>query len=279
MSIIATLLELKIPSIFTGFQSVKFKLTFSSINYISTKIRLTLTLDIYIIYIVDFRVNFKKTKIFSRWNMPKSEKQIQDYKSLRKSQILGAALKVFCEKGYKNTYVDDVCKKAGVSHGLFYHYFDNKETLFHEVMRQRHHVIHDDMINELKAVSSYRDKLKLIINALFDNMKNDENAPYYFFLFISGMFNKKTENLPPPPTNEKSPKIRFFDIFKEIFTDGQKSGEFSKKYKPEELAKLLHSVISGATLMYIITPKEMQSNISFPDVDMIIDIFSKGATL
>lgn len=210
--------------------------------------------------------------------MPKTEKQLEEHKNLRKSQIIGAALKVFCEKGYENTFIDDVCKKAGVSHGLFYHYFDSKKTLFHEVMNQRRRVIHDDLINELKLIPSNREKLRVLINAFFDNMKNDENAPFYFFLFVSGMFNHKEKTLPAPPKTNK-PKKHFFELFKEVFTAGQKSGEFSKKHTPEEFSKLLHSIIQGATLSYIITPKDMQTEISFPNVDMILDIFSKEGAL
>lgn len=208
--------------------------------------------------------------------MAKNDKSLEEHKNLRKSQIIGAALKVFCEKGFENTYIDDVCKKAGVSHGLFYHYFDSKKTLFHEVMNQKKHVIQEDLLNELKKASSNREKLRLIINALFDNMKNDENAPYYFFLFVSGTFNHKDKKPAPPPKKDFKSKKHFFELFKEIFADGQKCGEFSNKYTPEEYARLLHSVIQGATLMYIVAPKDMQDNLSFPDVDMILDIFMKG---
>jgi AcrR family transcriptional regulator len=207
--------------------------------------------------------------------MPKTNEQLKELKEQRISQIIGAALKVFCEKGYDATSVDDVCKKAGVSHGLFYHYFNNKKTLFQEVMARKRMVIHDDLLSEINLLSSNREKIKLIINALFDNMKNDENAPYYFFLFLSGMFNRKEKKLPPPDNNAR-PKKHFFDLFKELFISGQKNGEFSDAYPPEEYTKLLHSIIQGATLAYIVAPKELQKHISFPNVDMILDIFSKG---
>lgn len=210
--------------------------------------------------------------------MPKTDKQLLEHKNLRKSQIIGAALKVFCEKGFANTSVDDVCKKAGVSHGLFYHYFDSKNSLFHEVMMQKRRVIHDDLLIEIDSISSCRDKLKVLINAFFDNMKNDETAPYYFFLFVSGMFNNKEKKLPPPPKNAVKPKKNFFELFNEIFTKGQNSGEFNNTQKPEEFTKLLHSIIQGATLSYVVAPKEIQKTLSFPNVDMILDIFCKGET-
>ena len=214
-------------------------------------------------------------KTYGWIKMPKTDKQLEELKNQRKAQIIGAALKVFCEKGFESTSIDDVCKKAGVSHGLFYHYFENKKTLFHEVIMRKRRIIHDDLLKEIDSLSSHREKLRLIINALFDNMKTDDNAPYYFYLFVSGSFNHKDKHLPPHPKCDK-PKKHFRDVFKEIILSGQNCGEFRSDYSYEEYAKLLHAIIQGSTLAYIVSPKELQKKLSFPDVDMILDIFSKG---
>lgn len=208
--------------------------------------------------------------------MPKTTKQLQEIKESRISQIIGSALKVFCEKGYEGTSIDDVCKKAGVSHGLFYHYFENKLTLFHEVMKRRRRVIHDDLMAELDKTVSCKEKLRKIINAFFDNIKKDENAPYYFYLFVSGGFMGKEKKLPPPPESERKPKQPFYLYFESIIREGQNNGEFNLKQSPKEYTKLLLSIVQGATLAYVITPKEHLSDLSMPNVDMILDIFVKG---
>ncbi len=49
---------------------------------------------------------------------------------LRKNQILDCSKKVFSEKGYYETYVEEVIKEAQVGKGTFYRYFKNKEDLF-----------------------------------------------------------------------------------------------------------------------------------------------------
>jgi AcrR family transcriptional regulator len=43
--------------------------------------------------------------------------------------LLEAGRGVFLERGYHNTRVDDLVTAAGVSHGAFYRYFENKEQL------------------------------------------------------------------------------------------------------------------------------------------------------
>jgi AcrR family transcriptional regulator len=43
--------------------------------------------------------------------------------------LVASGRQVFVDRGYHNTRVDDLATAAGVSHGAFYRYFDNKEQL------------------------------------------------------------------------------------------------------------------------------------------------------
>ena len=58
----------------------------------------------------------------------------------RKQQLLDCAAALFAERGYADTRVIDIVHAAGVAKGLFYWYFENKETVFRELVestRQR----------------------------------------------------------------------------------------------------------------------------------------------
>lgn len=46
-----------------------------------------------------------------------------------REKILAAALELYTEKGYHNTTVDEIAKKAGLSTGIAYRYFRNKKEL------------------------------------------------------------------------------------------------------------------------------------------------------
>ena len=53
----------------------------------------------------------------------------------RKQQLLDAAEALFASRGYGPTRIADICETAGVAKGLFYWYFENKESLFAELVR------------------------------------------------------------------------------------------------------------------------------------------------
>jgi len=55
-------------------------------------------------------------------------------RTVRRQQIMDAALDVFASKGYHATAVSDVQRAAGVARGTFYLYFESKHALFEQVL-------------------------------------------------------------------------------------------------------------------------------------------------
>ena len=57
-------------------------------------------------------------------------------KDARPEEIISAALEVFADRGFAATKLEDVARKAGVTKGTIYLYFENKEALFKALIRQ-----------------------------------------------------------------------------------------------------------------------------------------------
>ena len=62
---------------------------------------------------------------------PKFQRRAED----RPSEICAAALEVFAEKGFAAAKLDEIAKRAGVSKGTLYLYFQDKADLFRAVIR------------------------------------------------------------------------------------------------------------------------------------------------
>jgi AcrR family transcriptional regulator len=65
------------------------------------------------------------------------ELRAQGRETVRK--LLEAGTTEFEERGFNGVRVDDVVKRAGISHGTFYLYFANKEDLFKALLRDALH--------------------------------------------------------------------------------------------------------------------------------------------
>ncbi len=57
-------------------------------------------------------------------------------KDARPEEIIAAALEVFADRGFAATKLEDVARRAGVTKGTIYLYFENKEALFKALIRQ-----------------------------------------------------------------------------------------------------------------------------------------------
>ncbi|MFC1728819.1 TetR/AcrR family transcriptional regulator [candidate division KSB1 bacterium] len=57
-------------------------------------------------------------------------------KEKKRQKIIEAALQLFHEKGYKSVTTREIAASAGVSKGVLYDYFKNKQDLFYQTIRE-----------------------------------------------------------------------------------------------------------------------------------------------
>jgi TetR/AcrR family transcriptional repressor of nem operon len=51
-----------------------------------------------------------------------------------RSHILAVSLRLFLQKNFKEVTMQEIVRETGMSKGAFYHYFESKEKLFHEII-------------------------------------------------------------------------------------------------------------------------------------------------
>jgi len=58
---------------------------------------------------------------------------------LRRQQILDSALRLFAEKGYYETHIDDIIRDLRIGRGTVYQYFANKDDIFFQLLEDYYH--------------------------------------------------------------------------------------------------------------------------------------------
>ncbi len=71
----------------------------------------------------------------------------------RKNELLNVAQKLFFTKGYRQTSVDAIIKKVGVSKGTFYYYFKSKEDLMNKLVKR----MTNQILIEVKKITERTD--------------------------------------------------------------------------------------------------------------------------
>ena len=61
------------------------------------------------------------------------------------TRILATATTAFGQQGFAKTKTDDIAATAGVSKGLIFHYFGNKQDLYLDTFKTAYHRIYDHM--------------------------------------------------------------------------------------------------------------------------------------
>jgi AcrR family transcriptional regulator len=80
-------------------------------------------------------------------------------KDNKRQEIVKSAIKVFSQKGYHQTKVQDITKSIGISTGTFYIYFNNKRDLFVEVIDEIFRTIVGEAALELREEEDPQQRL------------------------------------------------------------------------------------------------------------------------
>jgi AcrR family transcriptional regulator len=98
-------------------------------------------------------------------------------KDARPGELVDAALDLFIEKGFAATRLEDVAKRAGVSKGTLYLYFDSKEDLLKAAIREGYSepLRHGEQVLESFAGSS-EDLLRMILKMWWDEVGATKQA-------------------------------------------------------------------------------------------------------
>lgn len=95
-----------------------------------------------------------KSEIECRWRRRKEA---------RPEEIMDAALELFTEKGFTATRMRDVAKKAGISKGTLYRYFENKEAIFRSVV---HEMIEPKLDENEELIDNYNGSAEALLREL-----------------------------------------------------------------------------------------------------------------
>lgn len=185
-----------------------------------------------------------------------------------REKIIHAARKVFAEKGYSQTRIQDLLKAAGVSPGAFYNYFSNKEELFLEIVREAG----DGFRDSIKDIRQNRIRIgtqEELYSVLTESIS-------YFFEFVKS--NKAGVRILFREQQNANPRIRetlneiVAEIHQDLKRDIQRGIDMGRIAisDPEIAAWGIISAVSGVGINYLGHPKIEQERLTKALAELIL---------
>src|SRR5436853_6689866 len=117
-----------------------------------------------------------------------SQPQIESANPDRRSQILDAAMGWFAKHGFHQASMHDISAEAGISVGLIYRYFENKEAVI-SAMADRHKAEIHGVLERARQAPSLFESLEILFTA-----HCCENSPKVQSAFVVDLYAEASRN-------------------------------------------------------------------------------------
>ena len=173
----------------------------------------------------------------------------RERKKITVDKILKAATDCFEKKGYQYTLVDDICRKAGITKGGFYHHFKSKQDLFLRLLN-------DWMIKVSARIDISEFESDDIYNVLISIPKKLQPAfeetksqlPLFLEIYLKAIKDRRLKRVVLKSMN------LYMDFFSYIINECMKR-KVIKKVNPEEVSKILFALTIGLLMQGLMNPE------------------------
>ena len=175
--------------------------------------------------------------------MPKTSIQCKKIKEDRVNNIIVTATKIFATGKYSNITIDSITDACNCSHGLFYHYFKNKEEIFDAVMKRSIETLFQYInLEKISSLSTY-DALIDIIDSFLNMFKQDDDYLTCVSYLIFNLRLQKDDLPKPKITGNKKPR-KINELIFSLIEKGQKENIFIDG-DPKEFTIAIIALLKG----------------------------------
>jgi AcrR family transcriptional regulator len=168
----------------------------------------------------------------------------------RRSQILDAALVCFAKRGFHQASMHDISAEAGISVGLIYRYFENKEAVI-SAMADRHKKEISEMLERARKAPTLLESLEILFTA-----HCCENEPRVISAFVVDLYAEASRN-PQVADLVRDVLKTAMNGVTDLIARAPEAQEAAHGLSPADLAELIFAVARGMLMLDVLRPQEM----------------------
>jgi AcrR family transcriptional regulator len=192
-------------------------------------------------------------------------------KEEKETAIFDAALKVITERGFHRARMSDIAAKAGISYGLVYHYFRNKEDLFDAILRRWWDRLFALLRDVKGRETDVKGRLKAIIIYFLDTYQRQPELVSIFITEIS----RSTANLTP----ERLERFKeFISMTESVIEAGQRERILRQDFKARYLSTIFLGALETFVSTMVLANQRIRGNAQKERIaESILEVFINGA--
>jgi len=168
----------------------------------------------------------------------------------RRSQILDAAVVCFAKHGFHQASMHDISAEAGISVGLIYRYFENKEAVI-AAMADRHKNEIQEVLERAREAPTLLESLEILFTA-----HCCENSPKVLSAFVVDLYAEASRN--PEVANLVRDVLQTsMDGVTDLIARSPEGKNAAGGLTPNELSELIFAVARGMLMYDVLQPQEM----------------------
>jgi TetR/AcrR family transcriptional repressor of uid operon len=168
----------------------------------------------------------------------------------RKTQILDAAILCFARSGFHLTSMHDISAEAGISVGLIYRYFQNKEAVI-SAMADRHKKEIHDVLERARLAPTLFESLEILFTA-----HCCENSPKVHSAFVVDLYAEASRN-PQIADLVRDVLQAAMDGVTDLIARSPEAARATDGLEPKDLSELIFAVARGMLMRDVLQPQEM----------------------
>ncbi len=154
----------------------------------------------------------------------------------KRKRILDAATTEFADYGFENTSIQQIAKKAEISVGSVYKYFENKEELFSMVVKEGLSSLEELLLTHSASDEDVIVKAEKVLKEL---LKFSKRHPQLIKLYCAVTTGNNTEFSQMLAQRVESISAK---VYTEVIKSAQKSGDVRNDIDPQFFAFLLDNI-------------------------------------
>ena len=168
----------------------------------------------------------------------------------RHTQILDAALVCFAKRGFHQASMHDISAEAGISVGLIYRYFENKDAVI-SAMADRHKKEIHKVLERAQQAATLLESLEILFTA-----HCCEDAPQVVSAFVVDLYAEASRN-PRVADLVRDVLQTAMDGVTDLIARSPEGESAAHGLKPHELAELIFAVSRGMLMRDVLQPQTM----------------------